>query len=121
MKVRPLEFSGLIFTSSSSFPEADCWLQAVESLTTLSAKYSSISTLETIERVNRLISAWPTDDTLPAEGLDGVKTVYNKLHSGLRNIQSGADEDIKYEDRLKVSTFFVHCFSLERLMQRRNG
>ncbi|KAG5645473.1 hypothetical protein DXG03_006018 [Asterophora parasitica] len=59
------------------------------------ASYSSHSTLETIERVNRLISAWPLDDTLPAEGLDGVKTIYKKLAPGLRDIQIAADEEAR--------------------------
>jgi len=73
----------------------DCWSHAAESLNALSNKYSSQSTLETIERVNRLISAWPPDDTLPAEGLDGVKTIYKKLSPGLRNIQIAAEEEVK--------------------------
>jgi len=121
LKVRPLEFSDLIFNSSSSFPEVECWSQAAESLTTLSTKYSSISTLETIERVNRLISAWPTDDTLPAEGLDDVKVVFNKLQHGLHNIQSAAEEDYKYENTRKLLHSLFIEFSLELLMQRLNG
>jgi len=50
--------------------------------------------MDTIERVNRLISGM--DDQLPAEGLDGVKTVYKKLTSGLHEIQSAAATEAEY-------------------------
>jgi SAGA-associated factor 29 len=79
-----------------SFAEVDCWSHAAESLTALSNKYSSHSTLETIERVNRLINAWPPDDTLPAEGYEGVKTIYKKLLPGLTDIRLAAEEEVKY-------------------------
>ncbi|KAG6880501.1 hypothetical protein C0993_006217, partial [Termitomyces sp. T159_Od127] len=69
---------------------------AAASLSTLTAQFSSHSTLETIERVNRLISAWPVDDTIPAEGLDGVKATFKKLAPALRDIQNTADEEVKY-------------------------
>ncbi|GLB38540.1 putative SGF29 tudor-like domain containing protein [Lyophyllum shimeji] len=89
-------------TRPASSEEVECWSQAAESLAALSNKYSSQSTLETIERVNRLISAWPPDDTLPAEGLDGVKTIYKKLAPGLRDIQTAAEEEAKVlEDALE--------------------
>ncbi|KAF8073604.1 SGF29 tudor-like domain-containing protein [Lyophyllum atratum] len=82
-------------TRPASSEEVECWAHAAESLTALSNKYSSHPTLETIERVNRLISAWPIDDTLPAEGLDGVKMTYKKLSPGLRDIQIAAEEEAK--------------------------
>ena len=75
--------------------EVDCWSHAAESLATLSNKYSSHSTLETIERVNRLISAWPQDDTLPAEGFDHVKMIFKKLSPGLYDIKIAAEEEVK--------------------------
>lgn len=62
-------------------------------MTVLSNKYSSTS--ETIERVNRLISSWPADDTIPAEGFESVKGVYKKLHPGLRDIQVAAGDEVK--------------------------
>jgi SAGA-associated factor 29 len=78
------------------FPaEVDCWSRAAESLTALSNKYSNQSTLETIDRVNRLIHAWPADDTLPAEGYEGVKTIYNKLKPGLTDIGLASQEEFK--------------------------
>ncbi|KAG6816806.1 hypothetical protein H0H87_002775 [Tephrocybe sp. NHM501043] len=43
----------------------------------------------------KLISAWPVDDTVPAEGLDDVKGIYKKLAPGLREIQNAADEEAK--------------------------
>lgn len=76
--------------------EVECWSHAVASLNTLSNKYSSPTTLETIGRVNRLISAWPTDDTLPAEGLDGVKTIFKKLSPGLQDIRIAAEDEAKW-------------------------
>jgi SAGA-associated factor 29 len=58
--------------------------------------YSNPGTRETIGRVNRLISSWPSDDTLPAEGFDGVKPVYKKLLSGLQEVKSNAEEEARY-------------------------
>ncbi|KAK7469216.1 hypothetical protein VKT23_003705 [Stygiomarasmius scandens] len=86
----------------ASSEEIDCWSHATTSLSTLSSIYSSPSTLETIGRVNRLISAWPTDDTLPAEGLDGVKTIYKRLLTGLEQIQASSNQETKaIEDALE--------------------
>lgn len=42
-----------------------------------------------------MISAWPTDDTLPAEGLDAVKQTYRRLSNGLREIESSAGGEEK--------------------------
>jgi SAGA-associated factor 29 len=64
-------------------------------VSTLSGIYDNPATVETIGRINRLISAWPTDDTLPAEGIGGVKTVYKKLSSGLREIHNTTDRELK--------------------------
>ena len=87
------------------FAEIDCWSHAAESLTALSNKYSSPSTLETIERVNRLINAWPPDDTLPAEGYEGVKTISKKLLHGLKDIRLSAEGEVKYEVILLTKPF----------------
>ncbi|KAG5732133.1 SAGA-associated factor 29 [Termitomyces sp. T112] len=81
-----------------SSEELECWSQAAASLSTLTAQFSRSSTLETIERVNRLISAWPVDDTIPAEGFDGVKATYKKLAPALRDIQNTAEEEVKALD-----------------------
>ncbi|KAF8908970.1 SGF29 tudor-like domain-containing protein [Gymnopilus junonius] len=48
--------------------------------------------------VNRLISAWPTDDTVPAEGLGGLKATQAKLTSGLTEITSAAEQELKAID-----------------------
>jgi SAGA-associated factor 29 len=66
----------------------DCWGHATTSLKGLSAVYSQSGTAETIGRVNRLISAWPTDDTLPTEGLVSLKATHAKLSSGLGEIMN---------------------------------
>jgi len=80
------------------FAEVDCWSHAAGSLTVLSNKYSSHSTSDTIDRVNRLINAWPSDDTFPAEGYEGIKSIYKKLLSGLDDIRLAAEEEVKYEN-----------------------
>jgi SAGA-associated factor 29 len=49
--------------------------------------------MDTIGRVNRLISSWPLNDTLPAEGFDGVKPVYKKLLSGLHEVKTNAEKE----------------------------
>jgi len=89
--------SGIISRLASS-EEVDCWAHAAESLTALSNKYSNQSTLDTIERVNRLIHAWPADDTLPAEGYEGVKTIHKKLKPGLNDIKLASEEEVKAID-----------------------
>jgi len=48
------------------------------------------ATSDTIGRVNRLLSAWPVDDDLPAEGFDSVRNTYKKLTSGLTEIKTSA-------------------------------
>jgi SAGA-associated factor 29 len=63
--------------------EVQCWSHAASSISRLSDIYADPATMDTIERVNRLISG--IDDQLPTEG-----TVYKKLASGLRDIQSAA-------------------------------
>lgn len=45
--------------------------------------------------MNRLISAWPADDALPAEGLEGIKANYKKLVAGLKEIKTQSDQDAK--------------------------
>jgi SAGA-associated factor 29 len=52
-------------------------------------------TIETIGRVNRLIAGWPTDDMLPADGFEGLKSTYRKLSAGLHGVQNTAEEEIK--------------------------
>ncbi|KAE9400450.1 hypothetical protein BT96DRAFT_857386 [Gymnopus androsaceus JB14] len=82
----------------ASSEEIECWNHAAASLSTLSAIYSGPATIETIGRVNRLISAWPADDTLPAEGLDSVKAIYKKLLSALEEIRLTSEKEIKAID-----------------------
>lgn len=61
--------------------------------------------MDTIERVNRLINAWPPDDTLPAEGYEGVKTIYKKILPGLADIRFSAEEEVKCDDFSIIMTF----------------
>ena|SRR5258708_2002747 len=75
--------------------EVECWEHASESLSRLSNVYASAATIETIGRLNRLITAWPTDDTPPAEGIGHMKTVQQKLTSGLSDIIDACDQEVK--------------------------
>jgi SAGA-associated factor 29 len=43
-------------------------------------------------RVSRLMSAWPTDDTVPAEGLGNLQ---GRLTSGLTEIMNSANQEVK--------------------------
>jgi len=82
----------------ASSEEVDYWSHAATSLSALSSLCASPETSDTIGRVNRLISAWPTDDTLPAEGFDSVKSTYKKLLLGLNEIKNAAERDAKAMD-----------------------
>lgn len=77
----------------ASSEEVECWTHATDSLRILSSIYAKPSTLETIGRVNRLISAWPTDDIPPAEGIDALRLIQEKLKSGLSEIFSAAEHE----------------------------
>lgn len=75
--------------------EVECWGHASESLSTLSNMYMGATTTDTIGRVNRLINVWPTDDTPPAEGIGHMKTVQQRLSSGLSDIIAACDQEVK--------------------------
>jgi len=55
-------------------------------------------TIETFGRVNRLIAGWPTDDMLPADGFEGLKTTYKKLSAALRGVHNTAGIEVKAID-----------------------
>jgi SAGA-associated factor 29 len=71
------------------------WSQAAELLKNLSGIYANSKTVDTMGRVNRLISTWPTDDTVPAEGLGNLQSVKGKLTSGLTEIMNSANQEVK--------------------------
>ena len=75
--------------------EVHCWSRASESLTKLSNIYGNQESQDTIGRVNRFLSTWPSDDTVPAEGFDSLKTTYRKLTSGLSEIKSNAEKEAR--------------------------
>ncbi|KAF9643914.1 hypothetical protein BDM02DRAFT_3157319 [Thelephora ganbajun] len=79
----------------ASTEEVECWSHARSSINTLNGIYSNPGTVETIGRVNRLISSWPSNDTLPAEGFEGVKPVYKKLLSGLQEVKNNAEKEAR--------------------------
>ncbi|KAF8630883.1 hypothetical protein AX17_005241 [Amanita inopinata Kibby_2008] len=85
-------------TRPATSEELDCWSRTADSLRTLTSKYANTTTLETIGRVNRLISAWPTDDTLPAQGIDDVKAIHRKLTPGITEIKSAAEDEARAID-----------------------
>jgi len=76
----------------------ECWSHAAESLKILSGIYANSKTVDTMARVNRLISTWPTDDTVPAEGLGSLHDVQGKLTSGLTEIMNSANQEVKAID-----------------------
>lgn len=84
----------MVYLYSNSL-EVECWSHAAESLRILSSIYANSKTVETIGRVNRLISTWPTDDTVPAEGLGYLQGVQGKLTSGLTEIMNSANQEVK--------------------------
>ena len=77
-------------------PEVEYWTQAAEAIRVVANKFSINTTAETIARVNRMISAWPADDTLPAEGFDAVRQTFKRLSNGLREIETYAIGEEKY-------------------------
>ncbi|KAF8158284.1 SGF29 tudor-like domain-containing protein [Crassisporium funariophilum] len=85
-------------TRPASSEEVECWSHAADSLKHLSTIYANSATLNTIDRVNRLLAVWPTDDTLPADGLTGLQTSLVKLSSGLTDIRDYANNEVKAID-----------------------
>lgn len=75
--------------------EIEYWSHASKSLAALSSIYASPNTVETIGRVNRLIAAWPTDDSLPAEGYETLRTNYKKLSLALKEVHRNANDEAK--------------------------
>ena len=80
--------------------ELDCWTQATVQLNKLSAMLSEQQRDDPAGRVHRLLSQWPSDDSLPTEGIDGVKSIYKKLISGLNEVKTNAEKDVEYESSL---------------------
>ncbi|KAI0248625.1 SGF29 tudor-like domain-containing protein [Lactifluus subvellereus] len=78
--------------------EIDCWSHAANSISALSNLAINSSTQETVSRVNRLIDMWPADDAFLTEGFETIKTNYKKLVSGLNDIKTQSDKDIKAID-----------------------
>lgn len=74
---------------------------------------------ETIGRVNRCILAWPTDDALPAEGTDGLKSLHKKLVSGFTEIKTSSDRDVQWVDLHEASLSLIsYNFRLSELLTR---
>ncbi|OSD07247.1 hypothetical protein PYCCODRAFT_1430489 [Trametes coccinea BRFM310] len=82
----------------ASSEELECWSQAAASLNKLSSMLSEHDRDATVGRVYRLLAEWPMDDALPSEGIDGVKSLYKKLHSGLNEIKTTAEKDAEAID-----------------------
>lgn len=80
--------------------ELECWGQATVQLSKLAQMLNEQERDDTIGRVHRLLTQWPSDDALPAEGIDGVKSIYKKLISGLNEVKTNAEKDVEYESSL---------------------
>jgi SAGA-associated factor 29 len=57
--------------------------------------YMNSDTIETIGKVNRLIAAWPTDDMVPVDGFESVKTTHKRLSSALNEIRNTAEKEVR--------------------------
>ncbi|KAF9046444.1 SGF29 tudor-like domain-containing protein [Panaeolus papilionaceus] len=79
----------------ASSEERECWSHTAEALQVISKLYDTSHSGDSIGRVNRLLSAWPKDDTLPAEGLAHLKSLQHKLISGLVEIQTSAQQEAR--------------------------
>lgn len=42
------------------------------------------------------MATWPADGALSAEGFEGIKADYKKLVTGLGDIKTQSDRDVKY-------------------------
>ncbi|KAH9045004.1 SGF29 tudor-like domain-containing protein [Lactarius hengduanensis] len=78
----------------ASTEEIDYWSHSISALSNL----ANSSTPETVGRVNRLIATWPADDAFPADGFESVNLKSKKLATGLREIKTESDSDIKAID-----------------------
>ena len=65
--------------------------------------------MDAIQRVNRLITAWPTmnDDNLPLEGFDSVKKIYEKLNPSLIDIKATAEAEVSSVENNSQCTLFT--------------
>ena len=78
--------------------ELQCWAVVVAKLNACRQTYEKPETMETMGRVNRSISAWPTmsgDNGEPLEPFETIKATYKKLSSGLADIQKHAEAEAK--------------------------
>ena len=73
--------------------EIDCWSRSLSALSNLAV---NSSTQETVNRVNRLIDTWSPDDALSTDGFEGIKANCKKLVTGLSDIKTQSDRDVKY-------------------------
>ncbi|KAI0720477.1 SGF29 tudor-like domain-containing protein [Cerioporus squamosus] len=84
----------------ASSEELECWGQTRTELNKLDLMLKEQERDDTIGRVHRLLSQWPLDDALPAEGIDGVKSIYKKLISGLTELKANAENDAEVANQL---------------------
>ncbi|EJC98115.1 uncharacterized protein FOMMEDRAFT_114966 [Fomitiporia mediterranea MF3/22] len=85
----------------ASTEELQCWAVVVAKLNACRQTYEKPETMETMGRVNRSISAWPTmsgDNGEPLEPFETIKATYKKLSSGLADIQKHAEAEAKAID-----------------------
>ncbi|KAF7314268.1 Saga complex component [Mycena kentingensis (nom. inval.)] len=75
--------------------EVDCWSHAAKSLTRLSSLYATNNGLDTIGRLNRLLSVWPPEESVPFHGANSVSEIHRKLVSALEEVQHSSDREVK--------------------------
>ncbi len=76
--------------------EMNVWSQARGQLLAFTKTYTANpGTAETIDRVNRLIAVWPSDDTAPSEGLAEFQGTHDKLKAGLQDIETASLKEVR--------------------------
>lgn len=55
---------------------------------------------------------WPTDDTLPAEGMDGLKVTHKRLHTALDDITKASEKEIKFVHFTASLTYVLIHFAI---------
>ncbi|KAF8914960.1 SGF29 tudor-like domain-containing protein [Mucidula mucida] len=83
-------------TRPAASEEMNVWSQARGQLLAFTKTYTANpGTAETIDRVNRLIAVWPSDDTAPSEGLAEFQGTHDKLKAGLQDIETASLKEVR--------------------------
>ncbi|KAI0269938.1 SGF29 tudor-like domain-containing protein [Gloeopeniophorella convolvens] len=82
----------------ASTEEIEVWSRASGSISALSSPAPNSTTQDPIGRVNKLIATWPVNDALPADGLESIRSIKERLVAGLNEVKVQCDRDMKAID-----------------------